>query len=177
MFNPSRDQARDFLFESWRKYRSHEMLTSLESITVALIAEHPEYHSLLETRDSYVDRDYAPEHGETNPFLHLSMHLAIREQVSMRCRALLRNRPMVLMYSISPASPSLRIALGVLATGNSFAVATLTPLSVACAERRTAASNSNGVEYLRSDLGSGVASARRRKNSWRSAGFMACLLM
>ncbi len=83
MFNPTRDQARDFFFESWRKYRAGESLTALETIAVELIATHPEYHDVLENRDKYVDRDYAPETGDTNPFLHLSMHLSIREQISI----------------------------------------------------------------------------------------------
>ncbi|MEI6738044.1 MAG: DUF1841 family protein [Pseudomonadota bacterium] len=83
MFNPSRDQARDFFFEAWRKYRANEPLTALETIAVELIAAHPEYHTVLENRDKYVDRDYSPEAGATNPFLHLSMHLSIREQISI----------------------------------------------------------------------------------------------
>jgi hypothetical protein len=83
MFNPSRDQARDFLFEAWRKYRASAGLTALETIAVEAISQHPEYHALLDDRDKFVDRDYAPEQGETNPFLHLSMHLAIREQIAI----------------------------------------------------------------------------------------------
>ena len=83
MFNPSRDQARDFFFESWRKYRAQQDLSALESSAVELIAAHPEYHALLENRDKFIDRDFSPERGETNPFLHLSMHLAIREQISI----------------------------------------------------------------------------------------------
>ncbi len=83
MFNPSRDQARDFLFEAWRKYGANETLTALETIAVGIIANHPEYHALLTRREQFVDRDYAPEHGETNPFLHLSMHMAIQEQIAI----------------------------------------------------------------------------------------------
>lgn len=87
MFNPSRDQARDFLFEAWRKYRAAEALTGMESMAVEVISLHPEYHAMLEDRDryleSYRDRDYPPEFGETNPFLHLGMHIALREQVSI----------------------------------------------------------------------------------------------
>ena len=83
MFSPSRDQARDFLFEAWRKFASREPLTALETIAVEAISQHPEYQALLSNRDKYVERDYAPEHGETNPFLHLSMHLAIREQIAI----------------------------------------------------------------------------------------------
>ena len=86
MFNPSRDQARDFLFEAWRKYTAPDPnapLTSLEAIAVEVIAKHPEYHAQLNRRDQFVDRDYAPEHGETNPFLHISMHIAIQEQIAI----------------------------------------------------------------------------------------------
>ncbi len=87
MFNPTREQSRDFLFEAWRKFRSGEPLTGMESIAVELISAHPEYHRLLDDRARYLsqfrDRDFPPEFGETNPFLHLNMHMAIREQVSI----------------------------------------------------------------------------------------------
>lgn len=87
MFNPSRDEVRDFLFESWRKYRAGQPLSGLETEAAAVIAAHPEYHAMLDDRtvflEKYRDRDYPPEFGETNPFLHLSMHLSIREQVSI----------------------------------------------------------------------------------------------
>jgi Domain of unknown function (DUF1841) len=86
MYNPSRDQARDFLFAAWRKYNEpnpNTPLTALEAIAVEIIAKHPEYHAQLNRRDQFVDRDYAPEQGETNPFLHISMHIAIQEQVAI----------------------------------------------------------------------------------------------
>lgn len=83
MFNPTRNESRDFLFEAWRKYGANEPLTALETIAVEVIALHPEYHALLKNRDQTVERDYAPEQGETNPFLHLSMHMAIREQIAI----------------------------------------------------------------------------------------------
>jgi hypothetical protein len=83
MYNPSRDQARQFLFDAWRKYRQARPLTALETMAVDILVEHPEYHTLLDARDKYRERDYLPEQGETNPFLHLSMHLAIGEQVSV----------------------------------------------------------------------------------------------
>ncbi len=87
MFDPSREQSRDFLFEAWRKFRAGEPLTAMEGIAVELISVHPEYQPMLDDRNRYLeryrDRDYPPEFGETNPFLHLNMHLAIREQVSI----------------------------------------------------------------------------------------------
>jgi hypothetical protein len=87
MFNPTREQARDFLFEAWRKFRAAELLSALEAMAVEVISSHPEYHTMLDDRDRYLetyrDRDYPPEFGETNPFLHINMHLSIREQVSI----------------------------------------------------------------------------------------------
>ena len=82
-FNPSRDEARNFLFESWRKRRAGELLTPLEDLVAQLIEKHPEYHGLLADPERYQDKDYAPEHGATNPFLHLMMHLTIEEQISI----------------------------------------------------------------------------------------------
>jgi hypothetical protein len=83
MFNPSRDQARQFLFDTWAKHSQNAPLTDLERIALAVIVRHPEYHALLSKPEQYTDRDYPPEFGETNPFLHISMHLAIEEQLSI----------------------------------------------------------------------------------------------
>jgi hypothetical protein len=83
MFNPTRDQARDFLFELWAKHRSKAPLTPLESMALAIVADHPEYHAVLADPERNRDREWRPEGGETNPFLHLSMHLAIEEQLSI----------------------------------------------------------------------------------------------
>jgi hypothetical protein len=83
LFNPSRDEARLFLFESWRKRRAGELLTPLEDLAAQLIAKHPEYFAVLEDPERHQHQDYAPEHGAANPFLHLMMHLTIEEQISI----------------------------------------------------------------------------------------------
>lgn len=83
MFDPSRDQARNFFFETWRKYRAGEPIAGLEAVALDILLAHPEYHRELENPERFRDRDYAPELGETNPFLHLSMHVAIEEQLSI----------------------------------------------------------------------------------------------
>jgi hypothetical protein len=83
MFNPSRDQARQFFFEIWRKYREEEPLSGLETITLEVILQHPEYHAILQNMERYLDKDFPPEMGETNPFLHMSMHVAIKEQLAI----------------------------------------------------------------------------------------------
>lgn len=83
MFNPSRDQARQFLFDTWAKQKAGAPLTDLEKIALMVISLHGEYHGLLDQPERYLGRDYLPEFGETNPFLHMNMHLAIEEQLSI----------------------------------------------------------------------------------------------
>jgi hypothetical protein len=83
MFAPSRNEARQFLIDAWKKRRDALPLTPLETIAADLVTLHPEYHSLLESGEAALSRDWQPAQGETNPFLHLSMHLSIHEQVSI----------------------------------------------------------------------------------------------
>jgi hypothetical protein len=83
MFNPSREQVRRFFFDAWTKYREKAPLVGLEAIAVEVILAHPEYREALEHPDKHVERDYAPESGQSNPFLHMSLHLAIEEQLSI----------------------------------------------------------------------------------------------
>jgi hypothetical protein len=83
MFNPSREQARQFFFDTWRKYRQREMLSAMEDMALEVILLHPEYQAIFEDQERYQDKDYLPEMGDTNPFLHMSMHIAIEEQLSI----------------------------------------------------------------------------------------------
>jgi len=83
MFAPSRDEARRFLIDAWARRRSGQPLSPLELIAADLIALHPEYHAVIEHPERYVDRDFSPEGGETNPFLHLALHLAVAEQLAI----------------------------------------------------------------------------------------------
>ena len=82
MFNPSRDQVRQFFADTWRKHRQEEILSPLEAIALDWILEHPEYHEDLQSAEA-ATANYTVEAGRTNPFLHLSMHLAIAEQLSI----------------------------------------------------------------------------------------------
>jgi hypothetical protein len=83
MFNPTRDQVRQFFFDAWRKYRDGAPLEGLETVAVEVALLHPEYHHVLDDPERYLDRDWTPEGGQENPFLHMSMHLAVAEQVSI----------------------------------------------------------------------------------------------
>jgi phage pi2 protein 07 len=83
MFSPSREQARQFFFDAWRKYQQREMLSAMEDMALEVILLHPEYQRMLETPERYQHKDYLPETGDVNPFLHMSMHVAIKEQLSI----------------------------------------------------------------------------------------------
>jgi len=83
MFAPSREQVRRFFFDTWSKYRAGAPLHGLETIAVDVILLHPEYHAVLEAPEHTAEREYTPETGTTNPFLHMSLHLAIEEQLSI----------------------------------------------------------------------------------------------
>jgi hypothetical protein len=101
LFSQDRDQLRRFYIESWRKARQRLPMEPQEHAVAQVVAEHPEYHALLENPERTLGREYLPEQGETNPFLHMGMHLAIREQVTT-------NRP----TGIRPVHRRLTRALG-----------------------------------------------------------------
>jgi hypothetical protein len=83
MMNVSREDARRFWFEVRRKQREAAVLEPIESLASDIVSKHPEYHSLLDNPDEFREQDWSVEGGQPNPFLHLGMHLAIREQVSI----------------------------------------------------------------------------------------------
>jgi hypothetical protein len=80
VFDPTRDQVRQTFFEAWRKYRAGEPLAGMETIALDVILAHPEYHAMLDAPERYRDKDYV---DEGNPFLHMSLHMALEEQLSI----------------------------------------------------------------------------------------------
>jgi hypothetical protein len=82
LFGQNRDQLRSLYCEAWQLHRQGQPLEPLQAQIVAVIQHHPEYQPLLESPEQALGREYLPELGETNPFLHMGMHLAIQEQVS-----------------------------------------------------------------------------------------------
>jgi hypothetical protein len=81
MFSNNRTELRKVFYDCWKLKQTGQVLDALQQMIVSVIEQHPEYHSLLE-KDANLDRDYNPAQGETNPFLHMSMHIALIEQVS-----------------------------------------------------------------------------------------------
>lgn len=78
----NREQLRRMYLDAWRKYTERQPLEPLEGQLAAVIAEHPEYVPMLESGPEALEADFTPEGGRENPFLHMGLHLAIREQVA-----------------------------------------------------------------------------------------------
>lgn len=83
MFDPKLADVRRFFCGVWRKHLDRMPLEPLEAMALDWILEHPEYQRHLEDPDAAVAADYSPQGGRTNPFLHLSLHLAVSEQLSI----------------------------------------------------------------------------------------------
>ena len=80
IFGQDRNELRQMYKDAWRKQQAGEVVTPLELQIATVVAEHPEYHDLIETGST--EQDFTPDGGQTNPYLHMGLHLAIREQVS-----------------------------------------------------------------------------------------------
>lgn len=82
MFSNERTDLREFYFECWEKHKNNQPLDALEQQILGAILLHPEYHPVFENFDKYIDKDYHADSGETNPFLHLGLHIGLQEQIS-----------------------------------------------------------------------------------------------
>ncbi len=82
MFVQDRNEARNYFFQVWAKHSNKLPLEPIEAIISDVIFEHPEYHHYLDDKESSTVNDFKPEQNETNPFLHMGMHIALKEQVS-----------------------------------------------------------------------------------------------
>lgn len=82
LFGQDRDQLRQVYFETWRKYQGQLPLEPLEKMIVEVVLQHPEYHAMLKKPENSLNKEYMPEAGESNPFLHMGMHIGIREQLT-----------------------------------------------------------------------------------------------
>ena len=79
MFTSDRSKQRQYLKQAWEKYTSQEQLEPLELQLSKIVEQHPEYQNLIQNLDS----EYFPEQGNTNPFLHINLHLTLQDQITM----------------------------------------------------------------------------------------------
>ena len=81
MFGNDRGQLRRFFITAWQKRAQNHALSPLERIVADTVAQHPEYHALLNDEEAAVGSDFAGTHEGANPFLHMGMHISLREQL------------------------------------------------------------------------------------------------
>jgi hypothetical protein len=100
IFGQDRQELRQMYVDAWRKARDGELLSPLEAQIAAVVADHPEYHATIERGD--LEHSYTPEGGQANPFLHMGLHLALRDQVATNRPAGIR----ALFNTIASRSPT-----------------------------------------------------------------------
>jgi hypothetical protein len=77
-----RQVLREVFYTAWSKQKKNEALTALEQQIANIIAQHPEYHHILEDPDAFKDKDYTPQENSTNPFFHMALHASLMDQVT-----------------------------------------------------------------------------------------------
>ena len=81
LFGAERNQMRQLFIDAWRKQQQAQPMEPLERLIADIALDHPEYHALLADPEQALDKDFPPEAGQSNPFLHMAMHISLREQV------------------------------------------------------------------------------------------------
>ncbi len=82
IFSNERQDLRQVYFVTWRKYHNKEILEPIEQQILQVILDHPEYQRFIENSERYLDKDFFEESDGVNPFLHMGLHLGLREQIS-----------------------------------------------------------------------------------------------
>jgi len=81
MFGQNRQQLRQLYHDVWQKKLHASPLNALETMIAQVIDAHPEYHSIFAS-DASLEQNYFVEDGQTNPFLHMGLHISLHEQIS-----------------------------------------------------------------------------------------------
>ncbi len=114
MFGTDRNALRKLYCGSWEKFTSNQLLSALEQQIVSVVKLHPEYHSILEAPKVSLNAEFTPEMGESNPFLHMGMHLGLHEQISTNRPAGIQDlyQQLVLKYGEHDAEHTMMECLG-----------------------------------------------------------------
>ena len=83
MYDVNTHEVRRFFAHVWRQRLTPLQLDGLQQKALRIIEAHPEYARYLENIEDYLDKTWTPEDGETNPFLHMSLHLSLQEQAAI----------------------------------------------------------------------------------------------
>ncbi len=80
--NQTRDELRNMYVHAWRKRRDNLPIEPVEAQIADVIEAHPEYQAMLHPQSAALNKEFTPEGGAANPFLHMGLHLAVRDQVA-----------------------------------------------------------------------------------------------
>ena len=80
-YSNNRQELREQFKLAWNKKQTGAALSPIEAIIASVVEAHPEYHQFLNLKDDALDQDFFPEQGQTNPFLHMGLHIALIEQI------------------------------------------------------------------------------------------------
>ncbi|MSQ58871.1 MAG: DUF1841 family protein [Betaproteobacteria bacterium] len=100
MFNPTSAQVRQFFIDAWNGYRAGSALEGASKIAAQVMTRHPEYHKLLEESEPALHAEFSPDQGRINPFLHLSLHLAVEEHLAIGQPAGIRGHYLALLRKL-----------------------------------------------------------------------------
>jgi hypothetical protein len=79
----TREQLRQSYADAWRKHLADSPLTPLEAMIADVIGAHPEYQAIVSDMDAAIAYEPGASRGVENPFLHMGLHLAVRDQLSI----------------------------------------------------------------------------------------------
>jgi len=82
MLGADRDHMRQVFIDAWRKQQEGIAMEPLEQMVAGIVLEHPEYQPLLSDPQQALHKEFPPERGESNPFLHMAMHISLQEQIT-----------------------------------------------------------------------------------------------
>ena len=74
---------RQVFWDAWQRAQADMPLDALQVRIARVIALHPEYHHYFDDMEDFLDRDFEVDDG-MNPYLHMSLHLALEEQIAIR---------------------------------------------------------------------------------------------
>ena len=79
MIQTERNQLRQLFIDCWQHHQSKRPLDAAQKQILSVLLQHPEYHSLFNDCQTLINNDYTTDN---NPFLHMSLHLSLQEQLS-----------------------------------------------------------------------------------------------
>ena len=83
LYGSKRETYRQVFLDSWRAYQEGRPLEGVQTRIVAVILRHPEYHGLLADAQRGLGQDFPPEQGRSNPYIHMSLHVALEEILAL----------------------------------------------------------------------------------------------